>query len=1129
MADTVEEPQLHNGTALSESQTDQHPSSEPLSGDDPKLTDEIPEMKPELTDAKVEEVVQSEVNDLKPEELQPVVIDAKAEEVQPVVIDAKPELAHVNLSPEENQIRSTEADQGTSQAVMKKEDEGNRTFTMRELLSELKSDEGDGTPRSTVSPYSRESASQAAENNPAIDLINRIQVNDEEGRSRQRVLAFAARKYASSIERNPDDHDALYNWALILQESADNVSADSVSPSKDDLLEEACKKYDEATRLCPTLYDAYYNWAIAISDRAKMRGRTKEAEELWEQATNNYEKAVQLNWNSSQALNNWGLALQELSQIVPAREKEKVVRTAISKFRAAIRLQFDFHRAIYNLGTVLYGLAEDTLRTGGSGNGKDIPPGELYSQSAIYIAAAHSLKPSYSVYSSALRLVRSMLPLPHLKVGYLTAPPVGNSLAPHSDWKRTEFELNHERLLQVLKPEAREMGRNLSGKAETMSTNVEKKTVKVNITEIVSVTTCADLTLPPGAGLCIDTVHGPVYLVADSWESLDGWLDAIRLVYTIYARGKSDVLAGGRDGACNPNLNQLSSKLKEESMASPSTWWLSFPGSVYAKPRLLSSSTALPLAYNPLQNPNNNKLCSRKGKMERLICRADFSQEAPLATAIGACILSSFVFPVAKRVEDEEEENSAIVSTDMRLAAMGIISFIPYFNWLSWVFAWLDTGKTRYSVYALVYLLPYLSSNLSISPEESWLPITSIVLGIIHVQLEASIANGDVQTLAFFRDASKESIHFDKKHSKGLIRNFFNPLPLVAAAMAPSSAVVRVYSSTTPTSPSEVSVKKVGTHNGSFHCDEALGCFMIRLSDKFSGADIVRTRDPKILAELDAVLDVGGVYDPHHDRYDHHQKGFEEVFGHGFNTKLSSAGLVYKHFGKEIIAKELNVDQDHPDVLRLFLAVYKSFMEAIDAVDNGINQYDTDKPPRYVNNTHLSSRVGRLNLDWIDPDQSQEKENEAFQLAMALAGEEFLQSVRFHVRSWLPARSIVMQCLEERFKTDSSGEIMVLKQFCPWKLHLFELEQEMKIQPLIKYVIYQDERGKQWRVQAVAVAPDRFENRKGLPEQWRGLRDEKLSEAAEIPGCVFVHMSGFIGGNQSYDGALSMARTALTL
>lgn len=44
-----------------------------------------------------------------------------------------------------------------------------------------------------------------------------------------------------------------------------------------------------------------------------------------------------------------------------------------------------------------YGLAEDTLRTGGSGNPKEASPNELYSQSAIYIAAAHALKPNYNV------------------------------------------------------------------------------------------------------------------------------------------------------------------------------------------------------------------------------------------------------------------------------------------------------------------------------------------------------------------------------------------------------------------------------------------------------------------------------------------------------------------------------------------------------------------------------------------------------------------------------------------------------------------------------------------------------------------------------------------------------------
>ncbi|KAE9603339.1 hypothetical protein Lal_00008301 [Lupinus albus] len=362
------------------------------------------------------------------------------------------------------------------------------------------------------------------------------------------------------------------------------------------------------------------------------------------------------------------------------------------------------------------------------------------------------------------------------------------------------------------------------------------------------------------------------------------------------------------------------------------------------------------------------------------------------------------------------------------------------------------------------------------------------------------------------------------KATKPLFFNFFHfqrhPfLPLMATS----------YSSSPSHSPLHAPFKRVGTHNGSFHCDEALGCFMIRLTHKFSNAEIIRTRDPKVLEGLDAVLDVGGVYDPSRDRYDHHQKGFGEVFGHGFSTKLSSAGLVYKHFGKEIIANQLRVNEEHPDVHHIFLAVYRSFMEAIDAIDNGINQYDTDQSPKYVNNTHLSSRVGRLNLDWTDLDQSPEKENESFQRAMALAGSEFLDSVRFHVGSWLPARSIVKETLLARQTVDPSGEVLVLNKFCPWKLHLFELEGELKIDPPIKYVLYEDERSKQWRVQAVSVSPDRFESRKALPSQWRGLRDDELSNEAGIPGCVFVHMSGFIGGNQNFDGALAMAKAALKI
>lgn len=37
-------------------------------------------------------------------------------------------------------------------------------------------------------------------------------------------------------------------------------------------------------------------------------------------------------------------------------------------------------------------------------------------------------------------------------------------------------------------------------------------------------------------------------------------------------------------------------------------------------------------------------------------------------------------------------------------------------------------------------------------------------------------------------------------------------------------------------------------------------------------AEIVRSRDPAVLAECDVVVDVGGEFDPKRHRYDHHQR-----------------------------------------------------------------------------------------------------------------------------------------------------------------------------------------------------------------------------------------------------------------
>jgi uncharacterized UPF0160 family protein len=55
------------------------------------------------------------------------------------------------------------------------------------------------------------------------------------------------------------------------------------------------------------------------------------------------------------------------------------------------------------------------------------------------------------------------------------------------------------------------------------------------------------------------------------------------------------------------------------------------------------------------------------------------------------------------------------------------------------------------------------------------------------------------------------------------------------------------------------------------------------------------------------------------------------------------------------------------------------------------------------------------------------------------------------------------------------------------------------------------------------MTPESFDSRKKLPTPWRGVRDAALSELVGVEGAIFVHASGFIGGHQTKEGALSMA------
>ena len=203
--------------------------------------------------------------------------------------------------------------------------------------------------------------------------------------------------------------------------------------------------------------------------------------------------------------------------------------------------------------------------------------------------------------------------------------------------------------------------------------------------------------------------------------------------------------------------------------------------------------------------------------------------------------------------------------------------------------------------------------------------------------------------------------------------------------------------------------------------------------------------------------------------------------------------------------------------------MYDEFIEGIDGIDNGVNEYPSGVTANYKVPTDLGNRVSWLNPRWnengVDIDAR-------FLKAVDLTGADFSDLADYYVKAWLPARVVVEDALKERFDVHPSGEIIVLSQFCPWKGHLGDLEREQNIVGQVKYCLFADSNGS-WRVQCMSVSADSFENRKSLPEPWWGKRDEELSTLSGIPGCIFIHATGFIGGATTKESAFKLAVAGL--
>jgi len=322
---------------------------------------------------------------------------------------------------------------------------------------------------------------------------------------------------------------------------------------------------------------------------------------------------------------------------------------------------------------------------------------------------------------------------------------------------------------------------------------------------------------------------------------------------------------------------------------------------------------------------------------------------------------------------------------------------------------------------------------------------------------------------------------------------------------------------------------KIGTHSGHFHADEALACFMLKNLAEYAEAEIVRSRDNAVLDTCDIVVDVGARFEPERARFDHHQREFGETMRTlkilDFDTKLSSAGLVYAYYGKAVISALTGIEQKGAKMDLVYGKFYEKFIEEFDGIDNGVNQYEGE--PKYKITSTIGARVGALNPSWNDEDKSEERENKLFAAAMELVGSEFKDRLNYLVKSWLPAYDIVKAAVDTRTEHDEKGRVIRLEHSgCPWKEHLFNIEKQMGIEGQILYVLYMNKETDH-RIQCVPVSSTSFTNRQSLPDGWRGVRDDKLAAVSTVADATFCHAAGFIGGARTAAGVMRMAQLAL--
>lgn len=293
------------------------------------------------------------------------------------------------------------------------------------------------------------------------------------------------------------------------------------------------------------------------------------------------------------------------------------------------------------------------------------------------------------------------------------------------------------------------------------------------------------------------------------------------------------------------------------------------------------------------------------------------------------------------------------------------------------------------------------------------------------------------------------------------------------------------------------SKKVVVTHNGSFHPDDVFAVASLSLLNK-GKIKIVRTREESEIKRADYVVDVGVIYDPDKNFFDHHQIG-----GAGERENkvpYSSVGLIWKKYGKEICGSE-----------HLAEKLDKKLFQFIDLIDNGVGECLP------VFGDVFPFTIGDM-VDNMNPKFSRDFD-EKFCEAVLTAEKIIKDAIEF-----CKLEEKAEEMIEEAYRKSSDKRVLILEESYPWfeivpkyREALFVIEPEFEA----------DKKEVFWKVKSVRDNPNNFINRKDLPIEWAGKRDEELAKATGVADAVFCHNKRFMAVAKTKEGAIKLAELAL--